>query len=260
VARAGARDRGGETLPQTPTRLRIERSASLDEAEGSDRDRLPRLTRGLGGAGRRRHGGRGLELRLLAEDGAFEPLQAGARLDPELVDEQRSRLLVGGERFGLAPRPVEGKHGLAAQALPVGMRGDERLELADEVGPVPRPQVGVDPPLEGDQAQLLEPGDLRLGELLVGEVGERAPVPEAERLAERRRGERILPARSQRLCLPHQAFEPVQVELVGADLEQVARRPRADPLGAERPAQAEDVHLHGLPRARRRVSSPELVD
>jgi hypothetical protein len=140
------------------------------------------------------------------------------------------------------------------------MRGDERLELADEVSPAPRPQVGVDALLEGDQAQLLEPGDLRLGELLVAEVGERGPVPEAERLAESGRGELVLPARSQRLCLPHQAFEPVQVELVAPQLEQVARRPRADPLGAERPAQAEDVHLHGLARAPRRGSGPELVD
>ncbi len=133
-----------------------------------------------------------LEGRLLAEDGALEALEGGARLDPELLDEQLPRLLVDGERFGLAPVAVEGEHELAAEALAVRVLRDEGLELGDEVAAVPEGEVGVDPLLEGGQSQLLEAGDLRLCERLVGEVGERRAVPEGERLSQKAGGALVL--------------------------------------------------------------------
>ena len=63
------------------------------------------------------------------------------------------------------------------------MLGDERLELTDELVVAPEQQVGVDPELDRRQPDLLEPGDRRLGEALVGEVRERRAPPERQRIA-----------------------------------------------------------------------------
>ena len=69
-----------------------------------------------------------------------------------------------------------------------------------------RPELGVgaDPLLARDKAQLLEPADLGLGEVVVGQVGERRPPPESECLAQRRRA--LL--RLGRACVREQLLEP----------------------------------------------------
>ena len=50
---------------------------------------------------------------------------------------------------------------------------------------VPERELGVDPLLDRDEPQLLEPLDLAAGELLVREVAERVAAPERERGLER---------------------------------------------------------------------------
>ena len=57
---------------------------------------------------------------------------------------------------------------------------DERLELANELGALPQLEVGLDALLQAGEAPFLQPGDLSLGPLLVGEVGERRAAPEGE--------------------------------------------------------------------------------
>ena len=52
---------------------------------------------------RRRHGGREGNGRVVAQDGALELRQRGARIDPELVNEGTPRGAVGLERLGLPP-------------------------------------------------------------------------------------------------------------------------------------------------------------
>ena len=61
-----------------------------------------------------------------------------------------------------------------------GLRGDECLELGDELRVTSEREIRLDPLLERDGAQLLEPRDLGLGERLVEEVRERRPAPERE--------------------------------------------------------------------------------
>src|SRR5262249_57763871 len=82
------------------------------------------------GDGRR---GCALETRLLAEDGAVEPLQRRARLDAELVDECAPGVEIRLERLGLAARAVERQHQLAAQPFAERVLPDEGLELAGEI-------------------------------------------------------------------------------------------------------------------------------
>ncbi len=45
-------------------------------------------------------------------------------------------------------------------------------------------EVGLDALLEGDDPQLLQARDLRRGEILVSEIGQRRPAPERESLTE----------------------------------------------------------------------------
>ena len=52
---------------------------------------------------------------------------------PELLDQQLPGRLVGGERLGLPPRPVEREDQVRAQPLAVRVRDDQLLELADEL-------------------------------------------------------------------------------------------------------------------------------
>ena len=87
-------------------------------------------------------------------------LQAGARIDPELVDEHTPPRLVGLQRFRLAARAVEREHQLAAQPLAEGISRQERFQLGDEIGQRAEREIGLDPVLDRGDAKLLEASDL----------------------------------------------------------------------------------------------------
>ena len=109
--------------------------------------------------------------------------ELAAGLDPELIDERAPRALIGVERLGLAAAPVEGEHQLAAQPLAQRVLGDERLELAGQLGVPAGGEILLDALLDAGEPEILEPRDLGLGEPRVGEIGERRATPERERLA-----------------------------------------------------------------------------
>ena len=117
-------------------------------------------------------------------------------------------------------------------------------------------ELGVDEIRLGRRAQLLEPRHLEPGEGLVGEVGERRPAPQPERLAQLRRA-------SVRVLSPPLGDEPLEaaeVRLLGRCLEHVAGIARDDHVRAERLAELRDVVLEGVLGRRRRLSGPELLD
>ena len=94
-------------------------------------------------------------------------------------------LPVYAERLGLPSGAVERQHELSAQRLTIaGAARVSDSSSRDEFRPAAEREVGVDAPLEGDQAKLLEAADLCLRERLASQVGEGGPAPEAERLAE----------------------------------------------------------------------------
>jgi hypothetical protein len=82
-------------------------------------------------------------------------------------------------------------------------------------------QVGLDPPLERAQAQLLEPRDLLASELLIREVGERRTAPEGERLAKEVRGRPGVITRK-RPPAAEELLEAVQIALAAIEAKQVA--------------------------------------
>ena len=125
-----------------------------------------------------------VEGRVVCQHRCVQSLQRLARVDAELVGQQIADPPVGGQRVGLPAAPVQRQHELAVQLLPQRMPGDQLLQLGgDRVVPAER-QVRVDPGLDRDQPQLLQPGRLRPGERVVGQVGEYPAAPQAQRLAQ----------------------------------------------------------------------------
>ena len=109
-----------------------------------------------------------------------------------------------------------------------------------------RLELGGDARLVRRKPCLVEARRVGVRELLAGQVGQRRPAPEPERLVIRPRVDELL--------------EPLGVELAGLDPREIAGRTRHDPVGAERLAQRVDVHLQRRARVRRRVLAPDRVD
>ena len=124
-----------------------------------------------------------------------------------------SRVLpVDVERLGLAARPVEGEHQLAAETLAQRMVPDERLELRQHGGVAAERELRLEALLERGEPQLLEPRDRRLRERLVGEVGERCAAPEPERTTEQVGGALRIAALERLGRVVRPALEAVEVE------------------------------------------------
>ncbi len=140
-----------------------------------------------------------------------------------------------------------------------GCARDEALELGDELGVAAEGEVGVDPLLEHDRAELLEPRDLVLRERLVQEVGERGAAPERESVAERALGELGAAGVQCGAAVIAQPLEAVDVDPVALELERIAGRARRDDR-PERLAELRHVHLHGVRGRLRRLARPQILD
>ena len=144
------------------------------------------------------------------------------------------------------------------------MRGDERLEFGDEIAVPTEPELEFDPLAHDGEPKLLEPRDLGAGELLEGELLERRPAPETQRLPQQR--ERFLRVVA-RARLGDERLEAVTVQLAGLQAKQVARRPRDDQpalaarlVGLQQPPQVRHVGLDHPGRRLGSLLAPELVD
>ena len=128
-------------------------------------------------------------------------------------------------------------------------------------------ELGVGEQLLGGHAELVEPPDLRLRERLVGDVRQRRPAPDSERLLQhRRRPVRTAPGELAP-ALREQLLEPARIEPLGIESQLVAAvAGQHDPLGTvalaagQCLAQVRDVDLQCLPGGRRGSLAPQLVD
>ena len=153
-----------------------------------------------------------VQRRVLCEHRCVQAPQRLAGVDAELAGEQVADPPVGGQRVGLPAAPVQRQHQLAVQPLPHRMLGGQLLQLGGQrVVPAQR-QVRVDPGLDRGQPQLLQPGRLRPGERVVGQVGQHPAPPQAQRHAQRPGG-LLVPARLQRRPPGRKAvLEPCRVQ------------------------------------------------
>ena len=179
-----------------------------------------------------------------------------ARLQAKLLRELVPGHAVGLEGLGLTCRAVEGEHQLVSQALLERVPCDQRLELADELRVVSERQVGIDSLHKHREAHLLETRDLGLGKSLVGEIGERGPAPQPERLPQLVR--RAL--RRSAGGLGRESLETRHVGLVRFEVKHVAARTRGHASGVEHLAQPRDLDLDVLRSLRRRRAAPDLID
>ena len=120
----------------------------------------------------------------MGENRLVEVMELGAWFDPELVDEHLAGVAVGLERVGLAATAIQREHQLAMQPLAPGVLAGELLELADELGMPPGGEVGLDSQLHGLEVLLLQARDLARRERRGGELGQRRPAPQLQRLAQ----------------------------------------------------------------------------
>ena len=126
----------------------------------------------------------------------------------------------------------------------MGVRGDERLELGGDRARGARRRGRPRAALERREPCLLEPARLGLGEGLVGEVGQGRAAPEREGLADR-----VRPRRGEPL-------EPLAVELLRLDADEVAGRAGRRSGRRRAPSAARGRAPGARPGARRRASRP----
>ena len=67
-------------------------------------------------------------------------------------------------------------------------------------------------------------------------------------------------AAERRPTLPYQPLEPVGVDVVVGDVEQVPGRPGHDPVGPDGPADLEHDHLQGVRRLLQIALGPQVLD
>jgi hypothetical protein len=98
----------------------------------------------------------GGQVRFLPDDVPGQTLQVRARLDPQVVSEQASGVLVLLECLRLASGTVERDHEPRDQLLAIGILIDEPPELAHESPVIPNGQARVDVCIDRPDPYLVE--------------------------------------------------------------------------------------------------------
>ena len=216
-------------------------------------------------AGVRRHADyRGGQLGVLTEDRLLQSAQIGARLETELVPQDRAKAPVDLERIRLPSAAVQRQHQLRRAALAGGLLRDERLKLRDDVVVEAEGELCLGEIVLRVEPDLTQPTTLDIG---VGEVcddREGLSPPKRERLSKvgrcllGRALREVTPSRGgEELELPgidEVAFDPKHVA-GGSSLEEVSRADRLERLAKLRDGDAETC----LDRERR-VVTPQRVD
>jgi hypothetical protein len=138
--------------------------------------------------------------------------------------------------------------------------GDQRPQLRDQVRVATEREIDVDAEFDRGQPDLLEPGNGRLREVLVSEVGQRAAPPQRQGLANPGRRLTGTAAGQQGSPVVHQPLEPVQVEFVGSRTCSSPSHPATSCARLERHAQTRNVQPEGGAGGPGRVHAPDRVD
>ena len=171
--------------------------------------------------------------------------------------------MVEADGLRLPAAPVEREHQLRAELLAQWVCADELLELADERPVRAELQVGGDSPLERGQPELLQAADRGLGEGVVGEVRQRRPSPQRERLPQvLGRRASVAAFEFARSGVDH-ALETLRIERVRLDVDEIPGRPSLEDrlgLGPQPLAQLGDVVANLAGGSGRRRAVVERVD
>ena len=174
---------------------------------------------------------RELQIAVVAQNRLLELAQPRRGLQAELVAERPAARLVQVECVRLAPAAVEGEHGELAQPVAARLLCDlacsssaATLRMVSEV------ELGLEPVLEGLEAELAEARALRRDERERSKAVEQVAAPEVERLGEHRRRSRRVAFLQDAPPLGGERTEPQHIKLVGLEVEHVAVSVRGQPL------------------------------
>ena len=218
--------------------------------------------------GRRTHGAGCVQSRVLRENGLLERAQLRTGIGAELVREDPPGALQRGQRIALPAGAVEREHQEAPPVFAQRIFGDEALQVADDLGVPPQRQPRLDQAGEGAGPQFGQPPPLVLGERRVRPVLVRVSAPQAQSGGQGMLGPRRVATGQQRTTAGHQLADAQGVELVGRRRQRVAGAPTDDetawralrPLRLQRLAQAGEVDLQRLARARWAIPVPDRID
>ena len=197
---------------------------------------------------------------VVDEDLLLELTEPWARLETELIGEERADTLVGRERVGLATGPVQGGDEQLPQRLLERGRRHRGLEVGDELVGDAQVEAGGEVRPRQPGPQLLEAHPVRRDPLGVAcgrdeVVGE----PRQRRRTGGGRSAEVTP--DQEPCRRDRvAAHGERVDALDVDVQAIALvAPDDDRRVAERPAQPRDLRLHGVaPRVER--TGPQVVD
>lgn len=203
AARRRLPGRGGQYVAQLPDEGRAAGEV------GNGRGQLRRAQRGRRGLrGGRRELGQG---RVGLEDALLEFLEAGARVDAQLVGEQAARVRVDGERLRLAAAAVQGQHQQLAQAFAQRVRRGQRRQFRDRLGVTALVEVHVEAGFEELEPPFAETDPLRL-RVRPRHAGQHLAVPQVQRPAQQVTGVAQVPGAPGLLGRRGQVLGPRQVQ------------------------------------------------
>ena len=194
---------------------------------------------------------------VVREDRSLERAELGSGLNTQFVSQGRARPLVRAQRVGLAAAPVESEHEHRPATLTERLGGHHRLQLRDARPVSATCKIGVHQLLGRNPSQLGQPRRFGFRREVTGELLERRPAPQLQRLAQRRGGATRRAGDRRAASGSNELFEAPRVDGVGARDQSIAGRAGLDHLGAQHLAQAEHVVLEGLGGGARRVVAPE---
>jgi hypothetical protein len=161
----------------------------------------------------------------MAQDRGLELPEERRRLQSQLVPQHAAELVIDLKGFGLSAAAVKGEHEQAAKTLAHRMLADQSPQLCRECTRRAESQIRLDPLLQARQVQFLQPGDLRLCERFIAEIGQRGTLPQGQRLAQRPGSLCHGPGRESITPFGQKPLEQPDVQLVREDPQHVAPPP-----------------------------------
>ena len=195
------------------------------------------------------------QTRVLAQDLALEPLQLGAGLDPELLDEAGAGVRVRVERLRLPAGAVEREH---ERLRSVSRSGCSSTRVSSSPMTSPCRPSSRSASIRSSSATSRSSSSRRISGCANASNVNSASAGPRQSSSARTSNSLRSPGRARGRRAT--ALEPVRVDLLGRDAEHVAGRARLEDVRAELPAQARDRVLERGRRGSRRLPAPELVD
>ena len=177
----------------------------------------------------------------------LELAQRDSRFEPELLDERRTSLPVALEGLCMAPRAIERRHQLPPQPLPHRVRGNQKLELRDELRMPAELQIKLCALLEAVESEVVQSSCLVTRKCSTTQIGKSLSPPELEAVRQQRARQAAIPA-SESLSSPGEVpLEPRSVELFA-----LHDQPVVAPVGHDSPCGQDAAKLRNVEAERRR--------